>query len=36
MINEDKEYEQWEDQNNRMDEQEEVTMLEYLYVKEGC
>ena len=33
MINE--EYEQWEDQNNRMDEQEEVTMLEYLYVKEG-
>ena len=34
MINE--EYEQWEDDTNRMDEQEEVTMLEYLYVKEGC
>ena len=34
MINE--EYEQWEDDTNRMNEQEEVTMLEYLYVKEGC
>jgi hypothetical protein len=34
MINE--EYEQWEDDTNRMDEQEEVTMLEYLYMKEGC
>jgi hypothetical protein len=33
MINE--EYEQWEDRTNRMDEQEEVTMLEYLYMKEG-
>ena len=33
MINE--EYEQWEDNANRMDEQEEATMLEYLYLKDG-